>query len=149
MSLLTDKWWDLVKFTSLRLFHFIDYEMNYAIEIPWRLWDEEKLCYFVKQMDIRNKNPYLFRALAFDRLLKNVLFVLRNHIYIYVCSRIDPFLLDRSSLCTFFVCDSYVAQRSLISNPIANGIIDWSCHTEKRSYVRIWFPSFPVFLTIP
>jgi len=86
MSLLTDKWWDLVKFTSLRLFHFIDYEMNYAIEIPWRLWDEEKLCYFVKQMDIRNKNPYLFRALAFDRLLKNVLFVLRNHIYICMFS---------------------------------------------------------------
>lgn len=54
-----------------------------------------------------------------------------------------------SSLCTFFVCDPYVAPRSLISNPIANGIIDWPRHTEKRSYAQIWFPFSRIFTPFP
>jgi len=146
----------------------VRFSQIYIIEIVslYWLWNElrnwnsvvrfngevEKLCYFVKQMDIRNKNLYLFRAFGFRPLVEKCsLRATKSYVCMYVCmcSRIDPFLLDRSCVCTFFVCDSYVAQRSLISNPIANGIIDWSYHTEKRSYVRIWFSSFPVFLTIP
>lgn len=71
--------------------------------------DVEKLRYFVGQMDIRNKNPHLFRAFGFRLLVekcsvratKSHTFI-HIHIYIYaracvcVCARIDPFLLDYS-----------------------------------------------------
>lgn len=106
----------------------------------------EKLCYFVEQMDIRNKTPHLFHAFGFRPLVEKCsLRATKSYICIYMC-RIDPFLLDRSSLCIFFVCDPYVVPRSLISNPIANGIIDWMRHTEKRVVTYEYSFLFPIFL---
>jgi len=129
-------------------------------------------------MDIRNKNPHLFHAFGFRLLVekcslratKSYIYIyIYTYIYIYVyifvcvciCARARVcmcsyrFAPPRLSLRAFFVCDPCAELKSLISNPIANGIIDWSRHhTEKHTYTWMWhlfshtFIHFLIFLKI-
>lgn len=79
----------MVRFSRIalsRLFRSIDYEMNHAIEIP--RWDS--MVRWKNSLTLLNKWIFVIKIpicsvlLAFDRSLKNVLFVLRNHIYVCI-----------------------------------------------------------------